>query len=108
MRLRNRFDELSEQFGHLLSRATLVSGEETWGSGENAFVNTWHEYEFENPQEWETFAGKWHAPYGSAHRLMRSLCMLDSCLALVYFVDIFSQASSRMSSWHIHIPSSRR
>ncbi|KZV71010.1 hypothetical protein PENSPDRAFT_664693 [Peniophora sp. CONT] len=80
-RLRKRFDELSDQFDQLVSRATLISGDETWGSGERAFVHKWYEYQFEDPQEWEAFAAKWHAPFGSAHRLSNSLREFKDVLA---------------------------
>ncbi|KZV71005.1 hypothetical protein PENSPDRAFT_685014 [Peniophora sp. CONT] len=68
-RLMTRFAQLAEQFHRLISRATLTSGKETWGTGSLARTHTWHEYEFEDPSEWEVFTNRWHVPFGSAYRL---------------------------------------
>ncbi|VDC05787.1 unnamed protein product [Peniophora sp. CBMAI 1063] len=81
-RLMTRFVQLTEQFNKALARATLTSGKETWGTGSFSRTHTWHEYEFEDPKEWQAFSGRWHVPFGSAYRLQTCL---SECMK--YLVD---------------------
>ncbi|KZV71009.1 hypothetical protein PENSPDRAFT_651037 [Peniophora sp. CONT] len=72
-RLMSRFNTLSRQFSRLLSRANLVSGEETYEIGDHTFTDNWLEYVFEEPQEWEALGKTWHIPFHSAYGFMKSL-----------------------------------